>query len=72
MENQPSEAVRFIRTNGTMLPEYAKSKEMQNVASIKSLVTIYTLLHVHNCLRLVMSYQPDCPKMCPKFKMKSA
>jgi hypothetical protein len=40
IEHQPSEAVRFIRTHGTMLPDYAKSKEMQNVSSIKAIVAM--------------------------------
>jgi hypothetical protein len=40
MEHQPTEAVRFIRNHGTMLPDYAKSKEMQNVASIKAMISM--------------------------------
>ena len=40
MENQPIEAVRYIRTHGLMLPDYAKSKEMQNVSSIKAIVAM--------------------------------
>ena len=40
VEHQPSEAVRFVRQHGTVLTEYAKSKEMQNLSSIKTLIAM--------------------------------